>query len=138
MKSVISAIQPKRPTGKRWKQLPYQGITGYPTRMFFHKPTKMTVISAVEVASDAPGLEPVCTYHISITKNGRKRCTSDEAQFVLRRFNLEEALEDNHVPYGIARNFWQPVNESLVGKVCPCQDKEPAIVEDKGSYIWRG
>ncbi len=49
-----------------------------------------------------------------------------------------KTLANNHVPSGIARNFWRPVNESLVGKVCPCQDSEPTMVEDKGSFVWRG
>lgn len=138
MESVISVIQPKTPSGKRWKELPIGTMLGYPCRLFIHKPTKLKVISAVESASDAPGLEPICNYHISITKNGKNRCSPEEAKFVLRRFNLEGANEDNHVPYGISRNFWRPVNESLVGKVCPCQDSEPAMKEDGGSYVWRG
>ena len=76
--------------------------------MYFHKPTKLCVISAVEVASHAPGLEPICTYHVSMSKNGKYRATPEETRFVLKAFGMEDASEDNHVPGGIARNFWRP------------------------------
>ena len=138
MESVISAVQPKKPSGSKWKRLSYKNLTGYPTQMYFHKPTKLCVISAVEVASHAPGLEPICTYHVSMSKNGKYRATPEETRFVLRAFGMEDASEDNHVPGGIARNFWRPVNDNMADYVCPCQDSEPAIKEDKGSFIWRG
>lgn len=53
-------------------------------------------------------------------------------------FQLDNGWEeDNHVPYGIARNFWRPLAENLVGIECKCKEEEPAIVEDKGDYVWR-
>lgn len=138
MDSVISVVQPKKPSGSKWVQLDYQGFTGYPTMMFRHKTSKLCVISAVEVASDAPGHEPICSYHISMTKNGKRRTRPEETRFILRAFDMEDANEDNHVPGGIARNFWRPVNDNMADHVCPCQDSEPAIREDKGSFVWRG
>ncbi len=138
MDSVISAVQPKKPSGSRWKKLDYKGITGFPTCMYFHKPSKICVISAVEVASDGPGLEPICSYHISMTRNGKRRTKPEETRFALRAFDMQYSNEDNHVPGGIARNFWRPVNDNMADHVCPCQDSEPAIKEDKGSFIWRG
>lgn len=72
-----------------------------------------------------------------MSKNQR-RCTSAEASFVLHHFGLEDAREDNHVPSGMVRNFWRPVNDNLSGYECPCVDEEPAMREDKGDFIWRG
>ena len=138
MEAVISAIQPKKPSGPKWKQVPYESMTGYPALMFFHKPSKILVISAVEVASDAPGEEPICSYHISMTRNGKRRTRPEETRFALRAFDMEDSNEDNHVPFGLARNFWRPVNDNMADHVCPCQDTEPAMVEDKGSFVWRG
>jgi len=88
---------------------------------------------AVEVPDKKIGFE----YHISITKMGMKRCDSNEAKWVLRQFGLDGWEEDNHVPYGVARHFWRPVAENLVGLECKCKADEPEIVEDKGDYIWR-
>ena len=80
-------------------------------------------------------------YHISISKPVRpgvtKRCDSNEARWVLSQFNLEGAEEDNHVPGGRVRNFWRPVANSLVGIECECKESEPAIIEDKGDFVWR-
>ena len=95
------------------------------------------MFSAVEVAKDADNIDRGPEYHISISKDGRRRCTRSEAIQVLKQFNLDGAEEDNHVPYGIVRNFWRPVAENLVGLECACKKDEPAIVEDKGDYVWR-
>lgn len=137
---VPSAVPPKAPSGSRWKEMPCPpGATlGYPGRCFRHKPSKLMVISAVEFASQARGLPGACVYHVSVSKNGRRRCSPAEAAFVLRVFDLDDAEEDNHVPYGIVRNFWRPVADNRIGEECPCKATEPAMVEDKGSYVWRG
>ena len=79
-------------------------------------------------------------YHLSISRQtpaGPRRCTSEMARIVLRQFGLEGAEEDNHVPNGVVRNFWRPVADPLVGLECECKDEEPAIVEDKGDFVWR-
>jgi hypothetical protein len=65
------------------------------------------------------------------------RCDSNEAKWVLDQFGLEGAEEDNHVPFGIVRNFWRPVADKLVGIECQCKAEEPEIREDKGDFIWR-
>ena len=41
-------------------------------------------------------------------------------------------------PNGCVRNFWRPVADHLSGYECPCVEHEPAMVEDKGDYVWRG
>ena len=46
--------------------------------------------------------------------------------------------EDNHVPGGFVRNFWRPVADRFSGYECACVATEPAIVEDKGDFVWRG
>ncbi|WP_367154692.1 hypothetical protein [Methylomonas sp. HYX-M1] len=136
-----SIIQPKKPSGNGWSpaQLPSQfDNLGYPAALFIHPETGLTVISAVEVPATEPGAEPLGPeYHISISKYGQ-RCTSQEAKWVLRQFKLEDAEEDNHVPSGKVRNFWRPVADRLSGYQCPCKASEPAMVEDKGDFVWRG
>jgi hypothetical protein len=95
-------------------------------------------MSAVETMSDEDkGPE----YHLSISKQvggSPNRCTSNEAKWVLDQFGLDGAEEDNHVPFGVVRNFWRTVATPLVGLECECKDEEPAVVEDKGDFIWRG
>jgi hypothetical protein len=137
---AISIIQPLQPTCSDWMELepPPAWVTlGYAGRRFYHAQTKIMVISAVEVAKDADGIDRGAEYHISISKNGG-RCTSQEAKTVLEQFEIYGAEEDNHVPGGVVRNFWLPVADRFVGLECACKDAEPAIKEDKGDYVWRG
>jgi hypothetical protein len=135
-RSLVAVLRPKQPG---WREVPSlkQFSLGYPARAFFHDRHNIAVISAVEVASDEDrGPE----YHISISKqlvSGPQRATSHEAKWVLEQFGLDGAEEDNHVAHGVVRNFWRPVALSLVGMECPCKADEPAIVEDKGDFIWR-
>jgi hypothetical protein len=139
--SKYTIIQPKTPLFDGWIELPLppQFVTmGYDGEVFQHPETGMSVISAVEVAEVEPGSEELGPeYHISISKRGQ-RCTSEEANWVLQQFGLEDAEEDNHVPSGKVRNFWRHVADRLSGYQCPCKDNEPAMREDKGDYVWRG
>lgn len=104
----------------------------------------MQVLSAVEVARDADGIDRGPEYHVSISSvdfaaaNPKpKRCQYLDAVWVLKQFKLESAEEDNHVPGGVVRNFWRTVAEPLIGLECACKADEPAIREDKGDYVWR-
>lgn len=136
-----SIIKPKRPTISGWDQGPKPPAwvsLGYEAEIWRHAETKLCVISAVEVAKDDDSIDRGPEYHISISKDGRKRCSSYEARQVLKQFGMDGAEEDNHVPSGVVRNFWRPVAENLVGLECACKEEEPAIVEDKGDYVWRG
>lgn len=142
--SVASLILPKRPRGEGWRRLPNRLLPrslramGYPLEFWFNHTNDLCVISAVEVATpepEEPELGP--EYHVSISRKG-ERCTGTEAAWVLGEFDLSDAKEDNHVPSGVARNFWRPVADKLSGYECPCQDHEPAIREDKGDFVWRG
>ena len=136
-----SIIKPKRPTISGWVQTatpPAWVSLGYEIEAWFHPDSRLCVFSAVEVAKDEDGIDRGPEYHISISKDGRKRCSSYEAQQVLKQFGLAGAEEDNHVPHGIVRNFWRPVADNLVGLECVCKKTEPAIVEDRGDYVWRG
>lgn len=128
-----------RPQGAGWREVPQKHMMGYPCRAFIHDKTYLAVLSAVEVASDEnKGPE----YHISISKQviglRTQRCTSEEARWVLEQFGLDGAEEDNHVPSGMVRNFWRPVATPLIGMECRCKADEPAVVEDKGDFVWRG
>lgn len=130
MSNII--IKPLVPQGNGWTEISTSAMnTDWPTRAFQYK--ELCVISAVEVPDREIGFE----YHISISKNGMQRCDSNAAKWVLKQFSLDGWEEDNHVPYGIVRNFWRPVAENLVGMECKCKEEEPAIVEDKGDYVWR-
>lgn len=141
MRASESIIQPKTPKSKEWISGPAvpQAVTlGYPALSFMH-PTGLYVISAVEVTKQEPGAEALGPeYHISISKRGGRRCTMQEAKWVLRQFDCDDAEEDNHVPNGIVRNFWRPVADKFSGYQCPCKAAEPAMKEDKGDYVWRG
>lgn len=138
-----SIINPKRPTKSGWSRSigwkcpPQLAAMGYPIEAWEHQ-NGMFVLSAVEVPTPEPGSEPLGPeYHVSVS-NGGHRCTSAEALWVLAQFDLTDATEDNHVPSGRVRNFWRPVADRLSGYVCPCQEHEPAMREDKGDYVWRG
>lgn len=141
---VESIIKPKRPTGPGWTQdRPPPAVLnlGYPIEVWWHGANCLQAFSAVEVAHDPgqPSLGP--EYHLSISREnhqGKVRCSSADALWVLAQFDLIDAKEDNHVPNGIVRNFWRPVADNLSGYECPCVGDEPAMREDKGDFIWRG
>lgn len=137
---MLDIIKPKRPISAGWTRLPdpHKAITlGYTGEAYEFSANGLYVISAVEVAKDPDGIDKGPEYHVSISRHG-KRCTSADALWVLSQFDMLDAEEDNHVPFGIVRNFWRPVADSLVGIECACKKDEPAIVEDKGDYVWRG
>lgn len=141
---MIPIIKPLRPISPGWIQgrNPPEWVSlGFDAETWFHPVSRLCVISAVEVAQDGDGIERGPEYHISISKDtptGPKRCSGYEAREVLKQFGMEGAEEDNHVPGGRVRNFWKPVAENLIGLECACKADEPAIVEDKGDYVWRG
>lgn len=141
---IESIIKPKAPKGTGWRDLgrkPDLTGGGFEVQAWYYPDQGFFVLSAVEVARDADDIEKGPEYHISISDRSSgtpKRIDRNGARFVIKAFGMEDANEDNHVPFGVVRNYWMPVNESLVGHVCPCQDKEPAMVEDKGDFVWRG
>ncbi len=140
---VETIIQPKKPGNDCFVEIdnPNFNNSGYPSKTYIHGSQSLSVISAVEVPVEDNGFSNGPEYHLSIAKqtlNSYKRCTSNEAKFVLAAFGMTDAKEDNHVPGGKVRNFWLPVNENLIGNDCPCVETETAMVEDKGDYIWRG
>lgn len=143
-----TVIPPLRPTGPGWRQLDWppdlqvqwdaQGIVAER----WTGPGGSNVISAVETAELGEATHVAPHYHISISRRNprtgkNERCPSNEAQYILRRFQLEGWVEDNHVPGGLVRNYWRPVADDYVGIKCKCEAHEPTIREDKGDYIWR-
>ena len=142
----ISIIKPKTPTGDGWQDggpTPAGVTLGYEGRYWFYPERSITVISALEVARD-PGdiVDKGPEYHVSVSRwihgTGIVRADRNDARFVLKAFDMEDATEDNHVPGGRVRNYWRPVADKYVGHECPCVDDEPAMVEDKGDFVWRG
>lgn len=139
---IESIIKPKRPNGPGWRQvmtrLPLMDARGYPYEAWAHQGTGLGVISAVELAAEKEGMQPLGpAYHVSVSAFG-ERCSLADALWMLGQFDLTDALEDNHVPNGKVRNFWRYVADNLSGIHCGCVDEEPAIREDKGDYVWRG
>lgn len=133
-----SIIKPKRPpVDSAWRPAGLAMHTGYAAEAWLHTDEWIYVISAVEVAKDADGIERGPEYHISMSQNCG-RISSEGAKEVLRQFDLADAEEDNHVPGGFVRNFWRPVADKFVGLECACKETEPAIIEDKGDFVWRG
>lgn len=135
-----SILPPKSPQGAGWVRPPTPpefGAYGYEAQAFRHPVRGLNVISAVEVAKDADGIDRGPEYHVSISRDGRQRCSSADAREVLKAFDMDGAEEDNHVPHGFVRNFWRPVADRFVGMECACKDSEPAIREDKGDFVWR-
>ncbi|MEM1153092.1 MAG: hypothetical protein AAGI44_03070 [Pseudomonadota bacterium] len=141
-----SVIGPRAPKGDGWEAIAIPSAMpdmGYPIKAWYYEPQHLCVLSAVEVANEPGELELGPEYHLSISKRPPGsprplRCTRNEARFVLKAFDLLDAKEDNHVPSGSVRNYWRPVADKYVGHECPCVDEEPAIVEDKGDFVWRG
>jgi len=140
---ITSIIKPKRPTAPGWRRIrdvahmPIAAM-GYPFEVWAHDANGPGVISAVEVAAEQAGMQPLGpAYHLSVSAFGQ-RCSSADAVWVLGQFDLVDAEEDNHVPNGKVRNFWRYVADHLSGIKCPCVEVEPAIVEDKGDFVWRG
>lgn len=139
-----SIIKPLEPKGDGWRclgRVPPQFTMGYEGYYWLHDERRLSVMSCVEVANDPDDIDKGPEYHVSITRfvnHSPARCDRNDARFAIKAFGLEGADEDNHVPGGKARNYWMPVAESLRGHVCPCKDEEPAMVEDKGDYVWRG
>lgn len=140
----LSIVKQLRPSGSGWQRWadPSPGlVNGYDCERWYHRVNEVQVMSAVEVVLD-DGISKGPEYHISISKIRwlavkPGRCSSHDAKWVLAQFGLEGAEEDNHVPGGVVRNFWRTVAEPLIGLECACKADEPAIVEDKGDFVWR-
>lgn len=139
IQSITSVL---RPRFLGWSEVPTNPrllAMGGVARTFIHKERRISVISAVEVALDGK-VDKGPEFHLSVawqTPRGPARCNSATARWVQRQFGLDGAEEDNHVPGGVVRNFWRPVADGLVGLECECKADEPAIVEDKGDFVWR-
>ncbi len=138
-KSITNITKPKKPIdGSRWQFYREMDIDPRFEAYAYRHPDGFVVISAMEVADGILTNTPMAQFHLTISKSGRRRCTSADAKFILKQFDMDLALEDNHVESGFVRNFWLPVNQDWIGKECECIDTEPAMIEDKGDFIWRG
>lgn len=136
-----SIIKPKQPIFDGWVRLanpPKWVSAGYDCEAWHLPAAGFNVFSAVEVAKDDDGIERGPEYHLSISREGPRRVSRQDAMQILKHFDMDGAEEDNHVPGGVVRNFWRPVAEPVIGMECACKDEEPAIKEDKGDYVWRG
>jgi len=134
---VTAAVQPRRPIGPGWEKLHNTIPTGYPNEGWLHRKRQLMVISAVESADGILTGQPCAQYHVSITgrtRNGQpKRCSLDEARWVIHQFGIPEALEDNHGP--LVRSWWRPVADNLAGVDCECKGTEAPITD--GDFTWR-
>lgn len=138
LRVIHDIIQPLKPRGPGWtggQDVRARLGSVYPITEWWHAGHRLYVLSAVEVATDADGLNRGPEYHLSISKQTDPptmplRCSADEGQWVLTEFGaLDGWEEDNHVPNGKVRNYWRAVAENMVGRECACKDSEPVIVE---------
>ena len=74
------------------------------------------------------------TWHVSVSRRGRRRPTPAELRPILRDFDMLDAEEDNHMP-GRARHFFLPVDPRYRG-VCDCKETEETLVEADG-FRWQ-
>lgn len=95
--------------------------------------------SGFVVTSQLSGMEApdashdvIPTWLIAVSRRGR-RATDEEVARVLRAFDMEAALEDNHHP-GVSRAFFLPVDPAR-RRDCECKVGEALIVEPDG-YQW--
>lgn len=140
----LAIVEPLKPSGPGWvKFAPPPGFEelGAVVDRYIHQVCRLSVISGVVVVEDQHGGPAGPHYHVSVCRLGEgfrpERCDSNDARWVLEQFAMDGAEEDNHVPNGKARNFWRPVAQKDIGRECPCKASEPAIVENKGDFIWR-
>lgn len=138
---IHDIISPLAPVTDETTWLDYGDIrqtlqSAYPTHLWRCPRFLLTVISAVEVATDTDGVTRGPEYHLSVTRNdgsGPQRCSKEQAYWMLQQFGgLDGWEEDNHVPNGKARNFWRPVAENMVGHECGCKATESVVIE--GDY----
>lgn len=137
---IPSIIKPLTPISPSWRNLgrtAEEHTFGYEGYYWLHS-DGFVAISSVEVVEGGHTDEMMPHYHLSISKGNQRRCSSADAQFICAQFGMSDALEDNHVPGGFVRNFFMPVAENQRGVLCPCNDNEPAMLEDKGDFVWRG
>lgn len=139
-------LKPLRPTGRGWVQWPWFQPAGHPRpyaiERWYNRGQEVQACSAIEVIRPEGAADVRPEYHVSVSgvlhgSDRPYRCSDSRARWVLKQFRLDGWFEDNHVPHGIVRNFWRPVAESQVGEVCACVEREPAVREMKGDYVWR-
>lgn len=136
-------LQPIRPTKGVWIQWEVSGALEqqcYAVERYYNQALEVQVITAIE-ALEQPDRSTRFEYHISVTGCRAQthrvyRCSDQTAKCALEMFGFTNYAEDNHVPGGLARNYWRPVVETQ-DPGCECFDTEPKIIEDKGDYIWR-
>lgn len=141
MKSIIESSQiplpePKRPGAGAWVrngtgQKP-PGARGTLPEIYDHVSgmRALTAVEHVQVDAERAQLE----YHVSFSCAGR-RASREQVRQALSDFGMAGALEDNHVPGGIARNFWLPIDPK-VDAGCYCETTEKPHDEGEG-YVWR-
>lgn len=148
-------VQPLKPAGGGWRECPTDSVRDWPSlpysiQRWYNRGHEVQALSAVECVNQEGKIDiDRLEYHVSLS--GRKqldadgfvfgpvyRISSSRARWALRIFGMDEALEDNHVPSGLVRNYWRPLNDREVGEVCKCVEEEPAMREMKGDFVWRG
>lgn len=143
-------IQPFRPKGGGWVRWPADwqnwnpgGFAPYVIERWYNRGQELQVISAIERVNPEDVGGARLEYHLSVTGlkyrgPGPYRVSESRARFALKCFGFDGSTQDNHVPGGLARNYWRPVEDRLQGQECPCVETEPAMREMKGDYVWRG
>lgn len=146
-------LKPFRPVQPGWARVPvaWQQPPGgprfapYAIEKYYNRGQELQVITAIEVVlpDSEIVLEGRPEYHVSVS--GLKwmadriyRVSDSRARWAMKQFGYADFTEDNHVPDGLVRNFWRPIDQRYVGEICKCVEREPAIRTMKGDYVWRG
>lgn len=142
-------VKPYRPTTGGWIRVevawPRDRLQPYVIEKYYNRGQELQVITAIEMVEPdgVVKLAPRAEFHVSVS--GLKwmapapyRVSDSRARWAMRQFGFDGYTEDNHVPDGIARNYWRPLADHLQGEVCKCLEREPAIHAMKGDYVWRG
>ncbi|HZF28716.1 MAG TPA: hypothetical protein VE907_06345 [Gammaproteobacteria bacterium] len=142
-------VKPFRPLTGGWEPVevawPRDRRQRYVIEKYYNRGQELQVITAIEmVEPDDLVVRPRrAEFHVSVS--GLKwmapapyRVSDSRARWAMKQFGYAGYTEDNHVPGGIARNYWRPVDDHFQGEVCKCLEREPTMREMKGDYVWRG
>lgn len=126
-----------------WRSWGPDGAVPYVIERWYNRGQELQVLSSIESVDPEDGSGRRLEYHVSVSglKYGADRpyrVSDSRARFALKAFGFDGYTEDNHVPHGIVRNYWRPIEDRLQGIECPCVDEEPAFREMQGDFTWRG
>lgn len=126
----------KRPVSGAWRRVYVTGSV----ELYDHALIPLRVLSSVDWVGETEGGNG-WEYHVSVsrrTKTFRQRVASDDVvKMALEAFGMTEAREDNHVPNGVVRNFWLPVDGRPPHCDCETTEAPHPMGDGTTSAVWR-